>query len=212
MPTLLRIDSSVDLEGSRTRRLTAAAAESWSARGADYTVISRDVHHHPLPHLVTPAQHWAEPLREGAEVPADLDALQRTVIAELISADAVVIGAPMYNYSMPATLKTWLDLIHVPGVTAPFGDETQPMKGRTAIVVSARGAIYDAGTPTEGWDHVTPPLQLVLGESLGMDVHIVTVDRTLAAKVPPLDADIAAAQLDAALAETRRLATAASVR
>ena len=54
------------------------------------------------------------------------------------------------------------------------------MEGRPAVIVNTRGAIYDAGTPTETWDHGTPVLDLILGVSLGMSLSVVTVSRTLA--------------------------------
>lgn len=205
MPVLLKIDSSADLETSRTRALTSALADAWRQRGPEYDVVVRDLHLDPLPHLRTPAQHWPERLRDGASVPDHLGRLQQTVLAELLAADAVVVGAPMYNYSMPSTLKAWVDLIHVPGLTAPFDEQTRPLADRPAVIVIARGAAYDTGTPTEGWDHVTPPLRLVLGRALGMDVHVVATSRTLSDRVPTLDAERAGAELEAALVESRRL-------
>ena len=54
------------------------------------------------------------------------------------------------------------------------------------MIVTTRGAIYDAGTETEGWDHAVPPLRLVLGDALGMVVHVVAVDRTLSMTVPAM--------------------------
>ena len=159
MPTLLQLDSSADLTGSRTRALTAAVAQAWRERGPDHEVVVRDLHVDHLPHLRLPAQHWPPRLRDGAIVPADLEELQRSVLEELMAADAVVIGAPMYNCSMPSTLKAWVDLIHVPGVTAPFDEPTQPLAGRPVVITTARGAAYDPGTRTESWDHVVPPLQ-----------------------------------------------------
>jgi FMN-dependent NADH-azoreductase len=186
VPTLLQLDSSADLTSSRSRALTAAVAEAWRARGPAYGVVVRDLHLEQLPHLRTPAQHWPPRLRGAAIVPDDLEELQRSVLDELIAADAVVIGAPMYNYSMPSTLKAWVDLIHVPGVTAPFDQPTQPLAGRPVVIATARGAVYDPGTRTESWDHVIPPLQLVLGEGLGMTVHVVATSRTLADRVADL--------------------------
>lgn len=205
MPTLLHLDSSADLEASRTRAMTAEVAEAWRTRGADYEVVVRDLHADPPPHLRTTAQHWPERLRGGAVLSADVDELQRAVLDELLAADAVVIGAPMYNYSMPSTLKAWIDLIHVPGITSPFDEPTQPLAGRPVVIATARGAIYDAGTPTEGWDHGVPALQVVLSDSLGMTVHVVATSRTLADRVPDLGADTAAQEFEAALAECRRL-------
>lgn len=207
MPSLLQLDSSADLADSRTRALTRAFADAWRARGADHTVVVRDLHVEPLPHLQTPAQHWSEELRGGAPVPPELDVLQAAIVDELLAADAVVIGAPMYNYAMPSTLKAWIDHIHVPGRTAPFpGHETQPMAGRPAVVITARGAAYEPATIGE-WDHVTPPIRLILGTSLGMTVEVVATERTLADRIPALGADEAAAEFAAADAAVRALAT-----
>lgn len=208
MPTLLRIDSSADLTGSRSRALTDAFVEAWTARGGDHTVAVRDLHRNPLPHLSTPARHWPEQLRDGATVPDELESVQKEVVDELLAADAVVIGAPMYNYSMPATLKNWVDLIHVPGLTAPFpGAEAQPMAGRGVVLLTAQGAAYDRGTTTEHDDHVIPPLRLVLGANLGMTVHVVAASRTLADRIPALGADWAEQEFADAEAEARRLGT-----
>ncbi|MGO2750791.1 MAG: FMN-dependent NADH-azoreductase [Pseudoclavibacter sp.] len=207
MPTLLHIDSSADLATSRTRALTAEFAKAWTGRGADHTIVYRDLHREQLPHLQTVAQHWPERLRGGTQVPAAADALQQELIEELLSADAVVIGAPLYNYSMPSTLKAWVDHIHVPGITSPFDEATQPLARRPAVVVSARGASYDAGSPSESWDHGSAALRIVLGESLGMDVTVVATSRTLADVVPALGVEAAAQEFAAASEQVRTLAS-----
>jgi len=187
MPTLLHIDSSVNRQRSRTRELTAAFADAWRARGADHEVVVRDLGAAPLPHLADAALHWPERLRGGAPVPADAEALQTAVIDELLGADVVLLGAPMYNYSLPSTLKAWVDHIHVPGRTAPFdGADQQPLAGRPAVVVSARGASYDPGTPTADWDHELPALRLILEAALGMSVTELTVALTLSDSIPAL--------------------------
>jgi FMN-dependent NADH-azoreductase len=109
----------------------------------------------------------------------------------------LLVGAPLYNYSVPSSLKTWIDHVHVPGRTAPFvGAPEQPMAGRPAVVVSSRGAAYDAGSPTDGWDHAVPMLDLILGTALGMSVEVITTSLTLAETVPAL-----APQLDRSRAE-----------
>ncbi|MGT2426669.1 FMN-dependent NADH-azoreductase [Amnibacterium kyonggiense] len=188
MPRLLQLDSSIDPGRSRTRAVTAAFADAWRARGDAFTVVRRDLHADPVPHLTSAASHWAPRLRrEGETPPAAEAALQRTLIDELVAADVLLVGAPMYNYSLPSTLKAWIDHIHVPGVTTPFGGgDTQPVAGRPAVLVTARGAVYDADTPTADWDHAIPPLRLILGEALGMAVTVVAADLTLADFVPAL--------------------------
>lgn len=185
MPVLLQLDSSIDQRDSVSRALTARFASSWLARGDEYTVVHHDLVEDPVPHLPHHSLHWPEHLRE-ADGPtfADAEALQNRLIEELLGADVVVVGAPMYNYSIPSTLKTWLDNIHVPGRTAPFEGDTQPMKGRHAVIISSRGGAYDEGSATADWDHTVAPLQIVLGNALGMQVDVVTVSRTLSRTLP----------------------------
>ncbi|WP_368499169.1 FMN-dependent NADH-azoreductase [Herbiconiux sp. A18JL235] len=208
MAHLLHLDSSADPERSRSRSITRAFADAWIAAAPGNTVTHRDLHRDPLPHIPDAALHWPARLRPpGAVPPADAEALQESLIAELVSADAVVVGAPMYNYSLPSSLKAWVDYIHVPGVTAPFDVDSQPLAGRPAVIVTARGASYDPGSPTDGWDHTVPPLQLILGTSLGMEVTVVATSLTLADSVAALAAELprSQAELETALAEAAEL-------
>lgn len=201
MPSLLLLDSSADLVSSRSRAITAAFADEWRSLGDDHTVVHRDLHRDQLPHLPDPSLHWPARLRAAdATPPAEVEALQTELLDELIAADVLVIGVPLYNYSMPSTLKAWVDYIHVPGITAPFDVPSQPLAGRPAVLVGARGAVYDAGSPSEGWDHAIPPLTIILGTSLGMQVESITTSRTLAETVAAMagEAERGAAELAAA--------------
>jgi FMN-dependent NADH-azoreductase len=209
MPSLLQLDSSADLVSSRSRAVTAAFSAAWRALGDDHTVVVRDLHTAPLPHLEDAALHWpAADRAAGSAVDPAAEALQQEILAELLAADAVVIGVPLYNYSMPSTLKAWIDRIHVPGVTAPSDAPTQPLAGRPAVLVTARGGSYDDGSPTQGWDHAIPPLQLILGTALGMDVTVITTSLTLAEAMPALadQRPRAQAEFEAALADAAALA------
>ena len=184
MPHLLHLDSSADLDASRSRAIGETFVESFLAADPQNTVTHRDLHTAPLPHLADSSLHWPAHARpEGSNPPADAEALQAELIVELLGADVLLVGAPLYNYSMPSTLKAWIDYIHVPGLTA--GDE-QPLAGRPAVIITSRGASYDEGSPTAGWDHAVPALQLILGESLGMPVTVITTSLTLADFVPAL--------------------------
>lgn len=209
MPTLLQLDTSADATASVSRAVTATFADAWTGLGDGHVIIRRDLHADPLPHLADASLHWPARLRRpGANPPADAEALQQQVIEELISVDAVVLGAPMYNYSLPSVLKVWLDYIHVPGVTTPFDDDSQPMAGKPAVIISSRGGIYDPGSANEDWDHTVPPLQIILGSALGMEVSVIKISRTLSDVVPGLaaEADRAAAELQAAHADAAALA------
>jgi FMN-dependent NADH-azoreductase len=203
MPTLLHLDSSADLSTSRSRAITKAFADAWLAEGGDRSVIHRDLHQEPLPHLSQADLHFPARLRPaGSVVDPVQEALQNTLVAELLAADVLVIGVPLYNYSLPSTLKAWVDYIHIPGLTSPFGDETtQPLKGRPALLVSTRGGAYDPGTPTEFDDHAIPALRLILGGALGMDVQTIVDTRTLSERFGAPEAEVTKqhAEFDAAI-------------
>ncbi|TFD21137.1 FMN-dependent NADH-azoreductase [Cryobacterium sp. TMS1-13-1] len=182
MPILLQLDSSADLVTSRSRAITATFADTWRSLGTDHTVVHRDLHREPLPHLTDAVLHFPPRLRPaGANPSAEQEALQQVLISELVAADVLLIGVPLYNYSMPSTLKAWIDYIHLPAVTAPFDDPAsqQPLAGRPAVLVSTRGGVYDAGTSTEFDDHALPALSLILADALGMTVETIVATRTL---------------------------------
>lgn len=214
---LLHLDSSADLATSRSRAITATFADMWRSLGEDHTVVHRDLHREPLPHLTDASLHFPPGLRPvGASPSPEQEALQQSIIAELIAADVLLIGVPLYNYSVPSTLKAWVDYIHVPAVTAPFDDPTtqQPMAGRPAVLVSTRGGAYDPGSSTEFDDHAIPALTLILGNALGMTVETIVATRTRtltlserfgasADEVATQHAELAAAHETAALAARR---------
>jgi FMN-dependent NADH-azoreductase len=214
MPVLLHLDSSADLTTSRSRAVTTTFADAWRAQGADHTVVYRDLHRDPMPYLSDASLHFPAHLRPADATPDPAqELLQQQIIAELLGADVLLIGVPLYNYSMPATLKTWVDYIHVPAVTAPFDDPAiqQPLAGRPAVLVSTRGATYDQGTPSEFDDHAIPALTLILQDALGMVLETIVATRTLSERFgAPVDevtrqhAELAAAH-EAAAEAARRL-------
>ncbi|HEY4226009.1 MAG TPA: NAD(P)H-dependent oxidoreductase [Pseudolysinimonas sp.] len=205
MPTLLRIDSSANGELSRSRAVTGAFAEAWSSVGDARRVIHRDLHADPPQHLPSSALHWNAGLVAGARPPA-WERRQRELIDELLSADLLVVAVPLYNYSMPSTLKAWVDHVHVPGVTA--GTPRLPLAGRHAVLVSARGARYGTPAAPDAWDHGTAALEVVLGASMGMTTHRIVCEGTIAFDLEQFAAKRADAQLslDAALSAARSLA------
>jgi len=105
---------------------------------------------------------------------------------ELLAADTVVVSFGLYNWSVPSTLKAWVDRLPVMALQA---DEhgNGPLAGRRAIIVVASGGAYSEGTPKFGWDHATPWLQQLFGEVLGFDVDVIRAELTLAGVVPALD-------------------------
>src|SRR5215831_10283356 len=105
---LMHIDSSVLGQNSASRELTAAIVERWQAAVPDLELNYRDLDAHPLPHLDGAALAKSDPFA-AAEA--------ERVLTDFLAADVVVIGAPMYNFSIPSTLKAWIDRISVAGRT-----------------------------------------------------------------------------------------------
>ncbi|MCJ0903739.1 FMN-dependent NADH-azoreductase [Rhodococcus sp. ARC_M6] len=209
MPQLLHIDSSAELETSVSRTLTGLFAQTWREQGADHRVVRRDLHRAQLPHLPDAELHYAKRLRKPGSAPdARAEALQAELIAEVAASDVLVIGAPMYNWSLPSTLKAWIDYIHVLGTTVPFDEPNRPFSGKPVVIVSSRGNTYAPGSHNAGLDFTIPPLREVLGSSLGMQVSVVTAELTLAGRIPPMAplAERASASLEQAENAVRELA------
>ncbi|MFF4078329.1 FMN-dependent NADH-azoreductase [Streptomyces sp. NPDC001777] len=173
MAVLLHIDSSLfPLEGSGSRQVTDAFRKSWEEAHPQGSVIRRDLAATPVPHL------------DAATVTADtVPALREELIAEFEKADLVLIGAPMYNFTIPSTLKAWLDQILLAGRT--FGEGVSP-SGKRIVIASSRGGSYRPGTPRAGFDFDTNYLRKVLGDVLGLPVEVITRELTMAPVNPAM--------------------------
>ncbi|WP_327253972.1 FMN-dependent NADH-azoreductase [Streptomyces sp. NBC_01244] len=185
MATLLHLDSSLSpAEGSTSRAVTAAFRKAWQEQNPDGTVVYRDLAADPAPHLGAPAAFAAftDPATHGPEQAAAF-AERLKLVEELERADAVLIGAPMYNFSIPSTLKAWLDQVIVMGRTA--GPES-PLKGLPVTVVASRGGSYAAGTPREGLEYVQNYLDGLLTAMFGAEVDFIVPELTLAATNPAM--------------------------
>ncbi|MER5547872.1 NAD(P)H-dependent oxidoreductase [Streptomyces sp. NPDC002589] len=185
MATLLHIDSSVlPTEASASRAVTESFRSHWQEQHPDGTVVYRDLAAQPVPHI-TAAAHtagFADPASHTPEQAAAFAERER-LIEELEQADAVLIGAPMYNYSIPSTLKAWLDNVILIGRTA---GETPSAKGTPVTVVASRGGAYGPGTPREGYEYVQNYLTAVLADALGMDVDFIVPELTMAPQNPAM--------------------------
>lgn len=147
MPTLLRIDASAQLEErSLTRHLTGVFTRTFLANAPDTRMIDRDVGLNPIPAIDHKFIHAAFTSPEDREPwMNERLALSDNLIDEVIAADILVIGAPMYNYGMPSALKAWIDHVARIGKTFSFdlarGDTPiEPiLSGKRLVVLSARG-------------------------------------------------------------------------
>ncbi|HRQ63792.1 MAG TPA: NAD(P)H-dependent oxidoreductase [Xanthomonadaceae bacterium] len=152
---LLHIDSGLVREGSVSRQLSARIVEQVRKTRRDIDVSYRDLASDPPAHLT--AEIFAGAERDGDE--ADGPTLReiarsRDLLAEFLAADIVVIGAPMYNFSIPSPLKAWLDRVLKAGATFRYTADGPVglAGGKQVIVASARGGVYSSG-PASAMDH-----------------------------------------------------------
>jgi FMN-dependent NADH-azoreductase len=161
---LLQIDSSARA-GSVTRRLTAKFADEWKKSHPGGEVINRDLPTTRLP-LIT--DDWSATQIE----PSKLSPSQRNYLAtsdalieEVLTADVIVFGAPMYNFAIPSVLKAWIDQIVRLGKTVTYGPHgPQGLLGnKRVVVITARGGAYAKSTPRERFDFQEPYLRHIFG-------------------------------------------------
>ncbi len=200
MASLLHLDSSVfPQDGSVSRDVAASFRKAWEAEHPDGTVGYRDLAANRLPHLdgVAASAGFAPPQTHTPEQAAAY-ALRDTLARELEQADAVLIGAPMYNFTVPSTLKAWIDQVILQGRTA--GTDSPSASGTPTVVVASRGGGYGPGTPRESWEFVQSYLGKVLGEGMGLEVEFVVPELTLAAGTPGMESQIELAETSRARA------------
>src|SRR5215472_14276041 len=153
---LLHIDSSVLGPHSVSRKVSAAVVERLRQANPALEIAYRDLTATPLAHLsgshLAAAQGAATP---DTAIQQDLAAGQE-VLSEFLAADIVVLGAPMYNFTIPSQLKAWIDRIIVPGQTFKYGaNGPEGLAGNKRVIVAiSRGGFYGAGTPMAALEHL----------------------------------------------------------
>lgn len=184
MSRVLIIESSARQQDSVSRQLTQTFITQWQAAHPADQISVRDLALNPVPHLDAHLLGgWMKPAEQRTQ--AEQASLERSeaLTEELLAADVLVMAAPMYNFTIPSTLKAWLDHVLRAGVTFKY-TATGPqglLTGKRAFVLTARGGIY-AGSSA---DHQEPYLRQVMafigihdvafihaeGLNLGADFH-----------------------------------------
>jgi FMN-dependent NADH-azoreductase len=167
---LLHIDSSILGEASASRRLSSAIVATLRDSIEDLEIIRRDLNTDPIPHLDSTTLGTVRPdIAVHAPTPAET-AKAAQVLEEFLSSDIVVIGAPMYNFSVPSQLKAWLDRIVVAGKSFRYSQAGVEglAGGKQVFIASSRGGAYAAGTPMEAYDFQERYLRAILG-FIGID-------------------------------------------
>jgi FMN-dependent NADH-azoreductase len=181
--TILHIDSSINGDNSASRILTQSIIDQIKGSNWGEEIFYRDLAAEPLPHLTLAA--FAD----------------TSVLDEFLAADTVVIGAPMYNFTLPTQLKAWIDRIVIAGKTFRYtanGPEGLA-GGKRVIVALARGGIYSEGSPAAALEHLETYLRGVFN-FIGIEPEFVAADGL--AMGPEQRAD----SIALALGETVRLA------
>ncbi|WP_052852540.1 FMN-dependent NADH-azoreductase [Streptomyces avicenniae] len=187
MAHLLHLDASARSD-SFSRELGTAFVKHWTAAHPEGTYTYRDLLSEPVApideaRVRVATQSSVNGVRdlaamdEVASAPelAEAWAATRPLIEQLLAADVLLIGTPMYNYSIPAALKAWIDRVTLPWL---------PLAGKSVVVLSARGGAYGEGTPRQPFDFQEPYLRAYFG-ALGIeDVEFVHTELTHAPVMP----------------------------
>ena len=175
---ILHLDSSVTGPNSVSRPLTAAAAEQLKSANPGAEYVYRDVVKNTLRHYnAVLRSHGADAPDQTPEQKTELET-GKQILEEFMTADTVLIGAPMYNFGIPSQLKAWVDLICVAGTSFKY-DANGPQGlcgGKKVVVISTRGGLYGPGSPFEPFDHQEKYLK-DLFTFLGItDVTVITAE------------------------------------
>lgn len=203
---LLHVDSSITGADSVTRTLSSAVVDRLTRTFKGVTVVRRDLAAHPLPYFALDGVEGVAADR----TPERSKAASRQVLDEFMDADIVVVGAPMYNFGVPAQLKSWIDWLSVAGATFKY-TEKGPVGlagGKQVIIVSSRGGFYGPDSPAASLEHQESYLRGVFGFFGVTDIQVVQAEGV---KVSPDQREraIAAARAEIGALSTAQLASAA---
>ena len=174
--TVLHIDSSINGENSASRVISSAIVDKLKQSNWGEKIIYRDLVANPIPHLT---------LDQFADT---------SVLDEFLAADTVVIGAPMYNFTIPSQLKAWIDRIAIAGKTFRYTENGPEglAGGKRVIVALARGGVYSEGSPAAALEHletylrgvfnfigIEPEFVIAEGLNLGPDQRVVSLEQAL---------------------------------
>ncbi len=199
--TILHLDSSPRGERSHSRQLTRAFVETLTQTHPGAQVVYRDLGHNP-PTFVNETWIAATYSDTSTHTPDHTAALVESeeLIAELVGADIIVVGVPMYNFSVPAALKAYIDQIVRPGRTFAFPSYEGLVTGKKMFLLEARGGGgYGPGEQMEGVNHQDTYLKTIFGLIGITDIKVINDEKTLSNE----------SDLDASLETVR--ATAANV-
>jgi FMN-dependent NADH-azoreductase len=179
MVHILHLDASPRGNRSHSRRLTQDFMTSWKAVHANDTVTYRDLGHNPIPTVDEPwiAAAFSRPETHTPELKAAI-ALSDELIDEFMAADRYVMGIPMYNFSIPAGFKAYIDQILRVGRTFTASETGYQglATGKKMLIITSRGGSYPAGTPMAQFDLQEPYLRTAFGLIGVTDISFIHAD------------------------------------
>ena len=176
---LLHIDSAITGAQSVSRQLTAQTVDAWRASHPQVQVQYLDLA------ADAPAHYTADAMAPRTGQTAELSAAQQhenavseRLVSQFLAADVVVIGAPMYNFTIPSQLKAWIDRIAQPRRTFQYTAQGAEglAKGKTVIIVSSRGGVYSTSEAGQAMEHQESFLRTVMGFFGITDVRVVRAE------------------------------------
>jgi FMN-dependent NADH-azoreductase len=184
MTHILHIDASPRGDRSVSRTLAKEFISNWQTAHPGDTVTYRDLGHHPVP-FVTEAWIAGAFTPPEQHSPESVEAMRisNELVDEFLAADRYVFSIPMYNFSIPANFKAYLDQIVRVGRTFSVesdGSYKGLVQGKKVLIITARGGAYPKDTPYFAYDMQEPYLRLILGFMGITDIQVIHADNLMA--------------------------------
>ncbi|MBT2334543.1 NAD(P)H-dependent oxidoreductase [Variovorax paradoxus] len=195
---LLHIDSSILSANSTSRLLTAETVAAWKAAHPDTTVEYLDLAASAPSHFGADALGIKTGVQaQPTEAQQRENALSEKFVSQFLAADVIVVGAPLYNFSIPTQLKAWIDRLAQIGRTFKYTDKGPVglAGGKTVIVASSRGGIYSTSEGGQAAEHQESYLKVIFGFFGITDVRFVRAEGVAMGDAPKAAA-LAAARAD----------------
>jgi FMN-dependent NADH-azoreductase len=176
---LLHIDSSILNANSVSRQLTADTVAQWVKSHPDTTVDYLDLASEAPSHLSSDSLGFRAPAgTQHSDAQQRENAISEALVSQFLAADVIVVGAPLYNFSIPTQLQAWIDRIAQPGRTFAYTAESPKglATGKTVIVASTRGGVYSTSDWGRAAEHQESYLQTVFGFLGITDVRFVRAE------------------------------------
>ncbi|GGB42881.1 FMN-dependent NADH-azoreductase [Sphingomonas metalli] len=174
---ILHLDASAsDSTALHTRRLSGELVQRLEAANPGATIVYRDLVAAQLPHIDMTIRHAWTAEDTGDTRLAETISRFKALVDELKAADVVVVGSPMYNFTVPSTLKAWVDHVAIAGQTFSYTAEGPRglLNGKVYLVLSS-GGIYSQG-PFAAYDHLSTYLKAIVNFVGIVDVEIIRAE------------------------------------